>query len=266
MKKIIIEGVSNVFIPNRINSRYTRNGIMMFWLCLAGFLWIFSESSYIPKPWNVLDATYDLIKNGFFRQLLTSTGLCLKALAYSVVISAVISYLSILAAFKPPMELAAKARFLTTVGLTFLFAQITPDATAQKLALLIFGMSVFQVTSFMDVINATTKDELDYARTLKMGDWRGAFEVNVLGKADQMFQTIRQNFAIAWMMLAMVENICRSDGGIGVVLNDQNKHFHYDAIYGIQLLILMLGMFLDFCLGLVKDFFFPYAKLKPQKK
>lgn len=265
MKKYV-DDVTGVFIPNKTTSRYTRNGIMMFWLCLAGFLWVFTQSSYVPKPWNVIHATADLIKGGFFRQLITSTGLCLRALAYSVGISAVIAYLSVLAAFKPPMELAAKARFLTTVGLTFLFAQITPDTSAQKLALLVFGMSVFQVTSFMDVINSTTKDELDYARTLKMGEWRGAFEVNVLGKADQMFQTIRQNFAIAWMMLAMVENICRSDGGIGVVLNDQNKHFHYDAIYGVQILILMLGMFLDFCLGVLKNFLFPYAKLKLQKK
>jgi NitT/TauT family transport system permease protein len=63
-----------------------------------------------------------------------------------------------------------------------------------------------------------------------------------------------------------VENICRSDGGIGVILNDQNKHFHYDAIYGIQILILLLGMFLDFMLGVTKRFLFPYSTLKSQQK
>jgi len=39
--------------------------------------------------------------------------------------------------------------------------------------------------------------------------------VIVLGRADAAFDAMRQNAAMGWMMLTMVEGISRSEGGIG---------------------------------------------------
>lgn len=81
-----------------------------------------------------------------------------------------------------------------------------------------------------------------------------------------MFELARQNFAIAWMMLAMVENICRADGGIGIVLYDQNKHFHLDAVYAIQIMVLVLGMFFDWLFVKVRYILFPYVTFNLERK
>ena len=192
-------------------------------------------------------------------------GLCLKSMVYATLISLVAAYGSRLAGFRAPMALIAKARFLTTVGLTVLFAQMMSDTSSQKTALLVFGITVFLTTSFLQVMASVTKDDLDYARTLRMSEWQTMYQVVILGKAADMFEAIKANFAMAWVMLAFVENICRSDGGIGVILTDQNKHFHLDAVYGIQIIVLCVGIFMDKLLGWMKGWIFPYASLKTQE-
>ena len=57
-------------------------------------------------------------------------------------------------------------------------------------------------------------DKFDHARSLRFSDWRVVWEVVVLGTADKAFEILRQNAAIGWMMLTMVEGISRSEGGM----------------------------------------------------
>jgi len=101
----------------------------------------------------------------------------------------------------------------------------------------------------------------DLARTLRMGEWRVVWEVIILGQIDQAFDVLRQNAAIGWMMLTMVEGIVRSEGGVGTILLDQNHHFRLAAVFAIQLTILLLGLFQDYSIGLLKNMFCPYAAL-----
>lgn len=197
--------------------------------------------------------------------MLTSLTLCVKAMFYASVISLILAYSSVIPIFKPLTTVLSKARFLSTAGLTLLFAQITPDTSSQKTAILVFAITVFLVTSAASVIASITKDEIDYARTLKMSPYRIVWEVIIVGKASQMYDLIRQNFAIAWMMIAMVESYCRSDGGIGILLQDQGKHFHMSAVYAIQVFILCIGMGCDWILQATNKLFFPYAHLKTIK-
>ena len=135
-----------------------------------------------------------------------------------------------------------------------------------KLSLLVFSVSVFFVTGMADVINGGPKEMFDLARTLRMGEWRVVWEVIVLGQIDQVFDVLRQNAAMGWMMLTMVEGIVRSEGGVGTVLLDQNHHFRLAAVFAIQLTILLLGLFQDYSIGLAKNLLCPYAVLTLERK
>jgi NitT/TauT family transport system permease protein len=127
--------------------------------------------------------------------------------------------------------------------------------------LMVFGISVFMITAFVAMINAIPKDEFNHARTLRMSEWETVWEVVILGRIDHVFEIIRQNFAIAWMMLTMVEGISRSEGGIGTMLLNQSKHLHLDAVFAIQIVILLVGIFMDYLIGVFKNILCPYAKL-----
>jgi NitT/TauT family transport system permease protein len=94
-----------------------------------------------------------------------------------------------------------------------------------------------------------------------MGDWRVVWEVVILGQMDLAFDALRQNAAIGWMMLTMVEGIARSEGGIGALLIDQNKHFHLAGIIAIQIVFLVAGFFQDAFLAWLKGVLVPFAAL-----
>ena len=255
------------FIPNKKLEYKSTLTILVLWVVSTLGFWMFSDHKLIPNPFEILAAGKDLIVNkSLVNDLITSTWLCMSAMFFSVFISLFLATLSVLPFFRPFSTFATKSRFLTAVGLSFLFAQLTSDTSGQKMALMIFGISVFLVTSFSTIIAEIKKEEFDYARTLKMNEWETVWYVIILGKADQFMEAIRQNFAIAWMMLPMVENLCRAEGGIGIVLFDQNKHFHLDAVYAVQIIILFMGIFLDWSLGFLKRVFFPYSVLTLERK
>jgi NitT/TauT family transport system permease protein len=90
--------------------------------------------------------------------------------------------------------------------------------------------------------------------------------VVIVGQADKAFEVLRQNAAMGWMMLTMVEGISRSEGGVGAMLLNQNKHFHLSAVFAIQLTILLLGLGQDYAIGLLRKVFCPYADLTLERK
>jgi NitT/TauT family transport system permease protein len=135
-----------------------------------------------------------------------------------------------------------------------------------KLYLLVFGVSVFLITSMLDVLDEIPKEQFDLARTLRMGEWRVVWEVVVLGQFDQMLGAVRQNAAMSWMMLSMVEGISRSEGGVGAMLLDQNRHFHLSAVLAILGVILAMGLAQDYAFGVLSGLLCPYAKGLREKK
>jgi NitT/TauT family transport system permease protein len=83
---------------------------------------------------------------------------------------------------------------------------------------------------------------------------------------DKAFDVLRQNAAMSWMMLSLVESLSREGGGIGTLLLDQNKHFHLDAVFAIQITILLLGLLQDWAIGAMRQIVCPYADLMLERK
>jgi NitT/TauT family transport system permease protein len=228
-------------------------------------LWIFSPFVLLPKPSEVLSAFDDLWEQGLGAELITSFYLNIQAIAVSTIVTLLLAYATVMPFFRPVVallsKLLSKLRFLSLVGLTFFFTLMARSGHELKLSLLVFSVSVFFVTGMADVINGIPKEQFDLARTLRMGEWRVVWEVIVLGQIDQVFDVLRQNAAMGWMMLTMVEGIVRSEGGIGTILLDQNHHFRLAAVFAIQLTILLLGLLQDYGIGLAKNLLCPYASL-----
>ncbi len=229
-------------------------------------IWIFSPSVFLPKPKEVFQALGDLWLEGLGGELITSFLLNLEAIGISAVLSLLLAYLTVIPFFRPIVALISKLRFLSMVGLTFFFTLMATTGHELKLFLLVFSVSVFFVTGMAEVVASIPKERFDLARTLRMGEWRVVYEVIVLGQADKAFEVLRQNAAMGWMMLTMVEGISRSEGGVGAMLLNQNKHFHLSAVFAIQLTILLLGLGQDYAIGLMREIVCPYADLTLERK
>jgi NitT/TauT family transport system permease protein len=230
-------------------------------LLILFFIWLFSPTIFLPKPKEVFDALREMWVEGLGGELITSFYLNLQAIALSTVLSLLLAYLTVIPFFRPIVSLFSKLRFLSMVGLTFFFTLMATTGHELKLFLLVFSVSVFFLTGMAEVVASIPKEKFDLARTLRMGEWRVVWEVVVLGQVDKAFEVLRQNAAMGWMMLTMVEGISRSEGGVGAMLLNQNKHFHLSAVFPIQLTILVLGLGQDYALGLMRKIFCPYAGL-----
>lgn len=241
-----------------------------FALLIAGqvvvtlLLWQTVSTGLIPKPGNVATAfTRLLAAKPFWDNLLVSLGLTLKAMFYSIVITLVFAYLSVIPFFKSIAQFIVKCRYLTLTGLVFIFTLLTKDGSELKLSLLVFGIVPFFVTSFLSVIISIDAQEYDLCKTLGYSNWQTLYEVIVVGKADKVFEILRQNFAIAWLMITMVEGLSMSEGGIGTLLIKYNKYNDITMVVALQLVIFLTGLCFDLALGAVRRWLFPYTNLTP---
>jgi NitT/TauT family transport system permease protein len=230
--------VLRFFTPNLSWSGKAIGLAILAWIGIVAGFW-YTRSPVVPRPEELLGAFPKLLDKGLLNHLYVSLVLNLQALALTT---------------------------LVTLGLTFFFTLATNDGHSLKLAILVFGMTVYFLTSMADVVASIPKEKFDYARTLRMGEWRVVWEVVIRGTRDQAIETMRQNAAIGWMMLTMVEALVRSEGGIGTMLLNENKHFKLDAVFALQLVILAVGLGLDAGIGWLKKAVAPYASLKTERK
>jgi NitT/TauT family transport system permease protein len=259
--------LKRVFEPNHTATSAAMRIVVAVQAAAALAFWFASPFQVLPTPPETFAALGKLwMEQGLGQELITSFVMNLESLAWTVVISLGLCYLTVLPFFQPIAAAVAKGRFLGLIGLTFVFTLIVGGGRPLKVSLLVFGMTVFFVTSMAAEIEAIPKSKFDHARTLRMSEWRVVWEVVVLGTADRAIEVLRQNAAIGWMMLTMVEGISRSEGGVGAMLLNQNKHFHLAEVFAIQLVILAVGLAQDYGIGAVKRMVCPYAGLTLERK
>ena len=221
-----------------------------------------SGSKTLPTPMEVGVAWLDLVRHQeLLFELWTSVKVSVIALLLSTLAAVAMAGLSTAPVFAPLARLSAAMRFLGFAGLAYVFMLMSSDAHALRVWILAFGMFVFMVTALLADIAATSRDQVDHCRTLGMHHWRITGEVVVLGKADVILDLMRQNAAIGWTLLTLVEGMTRSGGGIGAMLLNQNRYFLLAGVFAIQLTILVVGLAQDGLLSLLKDAACPWSTL-----
>jgi len=256
---------SIIFQPFGKISRQTFIIMIVLQVVITITAWQFSSDGLIPKPAHVATAFGQLLTSRLLLDnMLVSLGLTLKAMIYSIIITLFFAYASVMPFFKSIAQFIVKCRYLTLTGLIFIFTLLTKDGSELKLSLLVFGIVPFFTTSFLSVIMNIDKQEYELCKTLGYNNWQTLYEVIVVGKADQVFEILRQNFAIAWMMITMVEGLNMSEGGIGSLLIKYNKYNDLTHVIALQLVIFIIGLCFDYLLGTLRHWLFPYSKLKQE--
>jgi NitT/TauT family transport system permease protein len=102
-------------------------------------------------------------------------------------------------------------------------------------------------------------------KTIGFSKWRTLWELVIVGRIDQTIETVRANFAIAWLMITMVETYNMSKGGVGVMLYMFNKYNQLENIFALQILIFLIGLGFDYLLSSARTIFFPYVKLSTKR-
>jgi sulfonate transport system permease protein len=255
--------MKKLFHPFKKISRQTFIIMVVLQVVIALTLWHTASDGLIPKPAKVGAAFFNLLSTRLLMDnILVSLMLTLKAMFYSIIITLFFSYLSVMPFFRSIALFLVKCRYLTLTGLIFIFTLLTQDGSQLKLSLLVFGIVPFFVTSFLSVIVHINKQEYELCQTLGYNSWQTLYEVIIIGKADQVFEILRQNFAIAWLMITLVEGLSMSEGGVGTLLIKYNKYNDLTNVLALQLVIFIIGVGFDYLLGSLKRWLFPYTKLQ----
>ena len=104
-------------------------------------------------------------------------------------------------------------------------------------------------------------EEFDHARALGCNRWEILWEVVIKGRLDYVIEIIRQNLAIVWMMLVTVESILAASGGLGFLIKNSDKFGNHGRIIALQLVILFVGLFMDYFLNTIRRLTFRYSKI-----
>jgi ABC-type nitrate/sulfonate/bicarbonate transport system permease component len=258
--------LKTLFTPNAQPRRSVFLTMVVAQVAALLLLWLVYPLQLFPTLGEVVASFKDLVQTqGLVQELWASLTTALVALGIATVLALLIAYLTALPFFRPLAFAASKMRYLTLTGLTFFMALLLSSGHQVKLSVLIFGATVYLVTGMTSVILSTTQEELDHARTLGMSEWRSFLEVVVLGKLPDMLEVVRQNFAIIWTMITLVETLYQSEGGIGLLLYKQNRYLHLAGVVAIQLVILATGTLQDYVFEWLRRTFFPYSTLTTAK-
>jgi len=236
-------------------------------IALALVLWhFFAAGGLIPTPGKIGSSVIRILSSpDFYDNLFISLGLTLKGMGYSIIIALLICYLSLIPIFNPLARFIIKCRYLTLTGLIFLFTLLTSNGHNLKLSLLIFGIVPFFVTSLLSIIDSINVQEYELCKTLRMNSWQTLYEVVIVGRMDTVLDVMRQNFAIAWMMITMVEGLNMSEGGLGTMLIKSNKYIDLGTVFAILVIIFTIGVCFDYLLKQLRIWFFPYTRLQLRK-
>ena len=260
-------GWRNIVMPNRVVSTTTAIVLVTLWGAGILFYWMATPYQTLPTPHEVATAFGDMWwHHGMGPELGVTLRLIFHALLLTVVISMLLSYLTVVPLFRPAVLAVSKLRFLGLTGLVFPFTLWTGGGYELKVALLTFGMVSFFVTSMAQAIIEIPQEAYDHMRVLGASELRIVYEVVVRGTLDKALDVMRQNVAIGWAMITMVEGISRSEGGIGALILNQNKHFRLAEVYALLFLILGIGLLIDYGVGVLIRLLCPYSVLERVKR
>ncbi len=256
--------MKHIFKPFEKISKNTRLLIVFAWVALVLIIWFVSsmgERHLFPSPKQVLTGFTELYNEGLVVHIGSSLLLCIKAILIAVVISLIVTYLSTIPILTPIAKMLSKLRYLPLTGISFYLAIIISDARTMQVWVLVVFMSTYLTTSLLSMVSSISQEEFDHARSLQCSRWEVLWEVVIKGRIDHVIEVIRQNLAIVWMMLVTVESILVAAGGLGFLIKNSDKFMNHGRIIALQIVILLVGLSIDFVLDYLRKAFFRYSKI-----
>ncbi len=220
------------------------------------------HSEIIPSPLVILDKFVLILQSGdLYDNLFKSFCLITYGMGVAIVISLFFSYLAQLKFFTKLINIICSFRYLTLTGLCTIFTILSANTDNLRTNLLLFAIIPFFTVSMLDIINRTSKQDIELCYTLKKSRWWILWEVIVIGKLDQVFVVIGTNFAICWLMLTYVESKAFNLGGLGTMIIVADKYVRLEETIPLLLIILIIGILADYLLNFIRLKLFKYSNL-----
>lgn len=234
-------------------------GWLVFILGMWG-LYSAGDTTLFPTPKQVWTGLSELYAEGLAVHIASSLWLCARAVFISVMVSLIIVYASPIPILKPLGVAISKFRYLPLTGIAFYITMLINEGRQIQVWILVVFMSTYLITSLLSMLKDIKEEEFDHARALGCSRFEMLWEVVIKGRFDYVIEIIRQNLAIGWMMLVTVESIMAAAGGLGFLIKNSDKFGNHGRIIALQLVILLIGLLMDWTLTKIRKLLFRYSK------
>ncbi|MDI9308772.1 MAG: hypothetical protein QM535_01055 [Limnohabitans sp.] len=241
-----------------------RTLILVGWIVLLLLIWFLGtmgEKHLFPSPAQVITGLSQLYSEGLVVHIFSSLALCFMSIFIAIVLSMFFAYTFPIPLMKPVSEFITKLRFLPFTGISFYITMVIHEARNMQIWIMVIFLTTFLTTSLISVVSSIPQEEFDHAKTLKCSRWEILWQVIILGRVDYVIDVIRQNLAITWMMLVTVESIVVASGGLGFLIKNSDKFMNHGRIIALQLIILLIGLFLDWAINFLRKALFRYSTI-----
>jgi ABC-type nitrate/sulfonate/bicarbonate transport system permease component len=256
--------MKSILRPFEHITKQSRLLILLGWVLAIILLWFLGtmgEKHLFPTPQQVFKGLKELYNEGLVVHIFSSLKLCFISIFLAIIISMIFAYSWPVPLLKPAAEFITKLRFLPFTGLSFYITMVVNDARNMQIWIMVIFLTTFLTTSLISVISAIPQEEFDHAKTLKCTKLEILWEVIILGRIDYVIDVIRQNLAITWMMLVTVESIVVAAGGLGFLIKNSDKFMNHGRIIALQIIILLIGLGLDWFINFLRKALFRYSKI-----
>lgn len=256
--------LSNFFKPFEKSISSVNNISLLFWVFFIILIWIISsigQKQLFPSPNLVIIGFQGLFNEGLVEHIFNSLKLCFLSIFLSIIISLVFAYIWPIPFLKPISEFVTKLRFLPFTGLSFYITLLIQEARNMQIWIMVIFLTTFLTSSLIAVIKDIPQEEFDHAKSLKCTKLEILWQVIVVGRIDYVIDVIRQNLAITWMMLVTVESIVVASGGLGFLIKNSDKFMNHGRIVALQIIILIIGLGLDWVINFLRKTFFRYSTI-----
>ncbi|MEJ7710346.1 MAG: hypothetical protein WKF84_10895 [Pyrinomonadaceae bacterium] len=161
--------------------RFVRSTFMLLWLGILLLVLFSTGLEALPYPSEVFAALgrlwrgqggSNLVYNVYVTLKLNVVGLILPS-----IISLLIAYVSVFAAFRPFNKMVQWLRYIPIVGFNLVFLSLFAIGWSMKVAMLTTGMTFFLVTSMTAVVASIPRMKYELARVLGYNDWQVFYTV-----------------------------------------------------------------------------------------
>lgn len=250
--------------PFDVVSGPKRKFIVVGWLLVLIIIWTifsFRETHLFPTPNQVFNGLKELYNEGLIVHIYSSLMLCGQAVLIAISISLFFAYLSTIPVIYPISTFISKFRYLPLTGISFYITILISDGRAIQVWILVLFMSTYLTTSLLAMLKDIPQEDFDHAKALGCNRWEILYEVIIKGRIDYVIEVIRQNLAIVWCFLVTVESILAAAGGLGFLIKNSDKFMNHGRIIALQIIILLIGLSMDFILTFVRRRLFRYSKI-----
>jgi NitT/TauT family transport system permease protein len=264
MAAFIFIMLKKLITPFEKISKSNKTIILVVWIVLVLLLWFIGTSGtkhLFPSPSQVLEGFKGLYAEGLVVHIFHSLSLCFVSIFLATILAMLFAYTWPIPMLKPVAEFVTKFRFLPFTGLSYYITLIIHEARDMQIWIMVIFLTTFLTTSLIAVINDIPEEEFDHAKTLKCNRWEVLWQVIVLGRIDYVIDAIRQNLAITWMMLVTIESIVVASGGLGFLIKNSDKFMNHGRIIALQIIILLIGLILDWGINFFRKALFRYSKI-----